>query len=687
MQSELKSLSKIFSEVIFRIPDYQRGYSWEEKHLKDFWNDIEQLPNGNSHYTGVLTLEPVQEKNYERWDDDLWIIRSKRYNPMYVVDGQQRLTTAIILLQSILDQIDEKELLNYTTKEDIRKKYIYESKGNGISRSYIFGYEKDNPSYEFLKQSVFGEKSVNHYLIEETIYTKNLIFAKKYFTDKLDLLDRAELEQVFTVLTQHLQFNIFYIEKDLDVFVTFETMNNRGKPLSHLELLKNRLIYLSTKFDAEPSEKEHLRKSINESWKSVYHYLGKLNSKKYSDDNFLRLHYVCYFAADLSEDFSESRNRPYSLKRFMRDERSYKDVLLEDIFTPKRLNVDEDEKKLTIEKVFDYAQSVKSTISLYYHVACPDLSDWSDVEKTIIEQLNRLSDSQIFLLCVAINSKVSAGEFREGLLRSLERFAFLTKINGYFFSDVDPLDLTIELLCEKLPADEIKKQMDEISEKFVKSQEFIDSIKNVGKDSGGGYYGWRQLKYFMFEYEQELKRLSKTSRQLLSWSADPSREFFDVDHRTIEHIYPQKATDRYWKQSFEAYSVKERNTLRNSLGNLLPVSHAKNSSLSNKSFELKKGSEQNQVGYRYGCLSEIQVAMSRDWGAKEIVRRGVFLLEFMERRWGLRIGDSSKKIQLLGLTFVLEREKANIASITNVAVVIPVPPEEIVEDRDDAVDF
>lgn len=49
MQSELKSLSKIFSEVIFRIPDYQRGYSWESKHLKDFWNDIEQLPDNKSH--------------------------------------------------------------------------------------------------------------------------------------------------------------------------------------------------------------------------------------------------------------------------------------------------------------------------------------------------------------------------------------------------------------------------------------------------------------------------------------------------------------------------------------------------------------------------------------------------------------------------------------------------------------
>ncbi|WP_214286731.1 DUF262 domain-containing protein, partial [Acinetobacter pittii] len=72
MQSELKSLSKIFSETIFRIPDYQRGYSWEEKHLKDFWNDIEQLPENRNHYTGVLTLESVSKSSYENWEDDKW---------------------------------------------------------------------------------------------------------------------------------------------------------------------------------------------------------------------------------------------------------------------------------------------------------------------------------------------------------------------------------------------------------------------------------------------------------------------------------------------------------------------------------------------------------------------------------------------------------------------------------------
>ncbi|PNG84214.1 DUF262 domain-containing protein [Pseudomonas putida] len=687
MQSELKSISKIFSEVIFRIPDYQRGYSWEEKHLKDFWSDIEQLPKGNNHYTGVLTLEPVTEANYSRWDDDLWIITSKRWSPMYVVDGQQRLTTAIILLQGILDQLDDDELLNFTTKADIRKKYIFEPKGTGISKSYIFGYEKDNPSYEFLKQAIFGDHSINHSLPEETIYTKNLRRAKEFFKEKLDTLDRDQLAEVFTVVTQHLHFNLFYIEKDLDVFVTFETMNNRGKPLSHLELLKNRLIYLSTKFEVEEDDKIHLRKSINESWKSVYHYLGKVDSKTYDDDNFLRIHYICYFAKKILSSIEQGDYREYSITRQLRNGQVYKEKLLNEIFTPKHLITDDENKKLNINNVFEYAKSIKQVINIYYQVAQPNDSTWSDKEKFWIERINRIEDEALFVTTVAILLKAKPSKAREATLGSIERLGFLSKINGYYFSDVNPTYLAIQFLAGKNTLSTIKKRFDEATNLFCQSQEFNDSIKNVGKESGGGYYGWRQIRYFMFEYELELKRLSKTTRQLLTWSPEEKTESYSIDHKTIEHIYPQTASDKYWKETFSDYSIKERNVLRNSLGNLLPVSHGKNASLSNKAFELKKGSESNQVGYRYGCLSEIQVSMSPEWSAREILRRGILLLEFMEKRWNLQIGDALKKADLLGLTFVLSREGITVDELLESTPKIPKPPKQRVEDREDAQEF
>ncbi|WP_163787400.1 DUF262 domain-containing protein [Myxococcus vastator] len=104
MKTELLSLSKFFTENLFRIPDYQRGYSWTEAQLKDFWSDLTLLAPDRAHYTGVLTLEEVNPSDFEKWSDDLWIIRSKNFTPYYIVDGQQRLTTTP--LNILLDVID-----------------------------------------------------------------------------------------------------------------------------------------------------------------------------------------------------------------------------------------------------------------------------------------------------------------------------------------------------------------------------------------------------------------------------------------------------------------------------------------------------------------------------------------------------------------------------------------------------
>lgn len=620
---------------------------------------------------------------------------------MYVVDGQQRLTTAIILMQCILERVPEDELLNFTEKSEIRKKYICELKGKGISKSYIFGYEKDNPSYEFLKQKIFGDESVLHGLPEETIYTKNLFAAKEFFSSKLSDLSIDDLEYIFTTLTQHLQFNIFYIEKDLDVFVTFETMNNRGKPLSHLELMKNRLIYLSTKFQVETSESNHLRKAINESWKSIYHYLGKTNHRKLDDDEFLRTHFISYFGPKLMDTSENSKD----VSSYLDYEESYKDYLLNDIFTPKKVlnssfnrgkvsntqsngnQIDEKvNNTLDISDVYGYSQSIKSLVKTYYFVAHPNDSDWTDYEKLKLSQINRLEEKSLMMLCAAIMHKTEKSDARAAALMAIERVGFLFKLRRYFF-DFDMIGMTVNLFSGKVGFGPITKAFMDAGDSFAKSKELKDAIISIGKPSGGGYYGWRQLRYFMYEYEQELRIQSKTSRQLLRWSEDLGRENFEKDHKTIEHIYPQKGDGNAWSKNFSKYSIKQRNLLRNSLGNLLPVSHGKNSSLSNKSFILKKGDEAHQVGYMYGCLSEIQVSTNKDWTAIEILRRGLYLLDFLETRWKVNLGNAKNKVSILGLDFVLETEKTTIAAIQSIKLPVPNPPLAKIEYRDDIVAF
>jgi len=131
---------------------------------------------------------------------------------------------------------------------------------------------------------------------------------------------------------------------------------------------------------------------------------------------------------------------------------------------------------------------------------------------------------------------------------------------------------------------------------------------------------------------------------------------FEDDYKSIEHIYPQKVVEECWRSSFAQYSVKERNVLKHSIGNLVPLSKPKNSSLGNKCFDVKKGGTGKKTGYAYGCYSEIEVSQHTNWTAREILTRGIQLLEFMERRWGFDLGSKQDKIKALALQFVAAQE-------------------------------
>ncbi|MGA2217231.1 MAG: DUF262 domain-containing protein, partial [Terracidiphilus sp.] len=81
MPSELQSLDTIFNSRVFRIPDYQRGYSWGDIQLGAFWDDLNRLRESRSHYTGQLTLEKVPDLAWKKWDEDTLLIDVKGYKP------------------------------------------------------------------------------------------------------------------------------------------------------------------------------------------------------------------------------------------------------------------------------------------------------------------------------------------------------------------------------------------------------------------------------------------------------------------------------------------------------------------------------------------------------------------------------------------------------------------------------
>ena len=55
------TLEELFSGKVLVVPDYQRGYAWEDKQWDDFLDDLEYLGDGKHHYTGTVVLHQQAE--------------------------------------------------------------------------------------------------------------------------------------------------------------------------------------------------------------------------------------------------------------------------------------------------------------------------------------------------------------------------------------------------------------------------------------------------------------------------------------------------------------------------------------------------------------------------------------------------------------------------------------------------
>jgi hypothetical protein len=714
--ASLKSLNEIFNNTLFRIPDYQRGYAWTLNQLKDFWDDLYNLDNNKHHYTGVLTVKSVSSDitNQPKWNEEHWVLKERGYKAYYVVDGQQRLTTAIIFIQALVEFALDMELNkgqqensvyigSYSIK-DIKETFLVISKPpHNIIRTYKFGYESDNPSFKFLRYKILNEDSSG--TVDETFYTLNLENAKNFFTQKIkgacDLDGENGVVDLYKKLTVNFKFNLYEIEDDFDVFVAFETMNNRGKKLSNLELLKNRLIYLTTLYDVEElkdDDRISLRSKIDAAWKEVYYQLGRNKNHPLNDDDFLVAHWIMYF--------------PYSRQKGD----DYINFLLNEQFTPKNIfakkeilavtleefheikdNVDElDEENLTDtdlpvisrsklkpKEIEDYVNSLKAAAVHWYNTFNPiNNTDLDSNEQLWIDRLNRIGISYFRPLVTAsfLNSNIATTE-RIKLFQAIERFIFIVfrmraAVSNYRNSEfykaarfLRKSEWTVDGIVDIL-----KTRMDfAFYELEGGSQSFFDYEyfkKYIDKhfQNGGGFYWWNGLKYFLYEYEMHL--VKQRGSQKIDW------ELFvrnDGDKVTIEHILPQTPDKACWKAVLKGFSKNEILRLQGTLGNLVPLSRSVNSSLQNDCFNDKKDAKYDDKGvkirhgYNNGSHSEIEVSNYEEWTSSDIGERGLNLLTFMEERWSLKFESDEHKLELLGLDFLAVEEQEDGNDIKDVS--------------------
>jgi uncharacterized protein with ParB-like and HNH nuclease domain len=617
------NLLELFSSRIFRTPDYQRGYAWGEKQLSELWDDLEEIPveedgEYKKHYTGTIFLKETLPDS-----DEKWLQGVKFYD---VVDGQQRLTTITILLFELLKATDN----GYCgeSKEDLIKTFIVKVNQSGASKIYKFSYAKTNQNYQFLLHSIYENQKEILPVNYKNLYTENLEQAKSFFKDKIALLSSEGKEILYRKITTSLLFDIRTIENDLDVQAVFETMNNRGKPLSILEKLKNRLIYLTVKLPNNPQEdRERLREKINEAWGKVYTCLAKNPCQVLDEDIFLSAHLSLYRKPD----------------EFIFSERAAEEKVFQ-MFCNKAEKFDED--VVSYSKIEDYILKLSELAPIWYEIHNTN----SKILKKILTMDSR-KEIKIFLAAVILDEF----ENKEEIFLDIEKILFRNRVPGIWLMDERNMaNWARDIYLKDRTADEILNDIN----KYLNPINITDTIKIVNgfKDlftyerGNKGFHRWWTLKYFLFEYEDHLKNTKKET--------DDKVTLDDFAETTIEHIIPQQFCNNWKEEVEEVTNTMEdegqiwqaKKVLINTLGNLTILKNGKNASLGDRSWEEKR------ERFRTGSYNEIIISKNEHWNKSTIKARGIDLLKFLETKVsGLKFSDEDMNRILFYDDYIIKR--------------------------------
>ncbi len=587
---ELLTLDGVIEKGVFEIPSYQRGYAWQIRQLKDFWNDLEHVskPGDKFHYMHSLTLREL-ENEFES-------------SAFEIIDGQQRLATSLILL-GLLAKTTQNKDPKYSL---INLEPILSYKYYGLNEAFraIMGEEKDLERFQ------------------TSFYAKNLIDAYKFFQEeKIRNLPNTTLNKLLDALTKKMLFSVVELNDNrIDPFSSFETINNRGKDLSTLELLKNRLHFVAHKI-CDEEDLENLQQEINDTYTKIYRDLRQFEDAHL--ESFLK-HFVAYYYGANSK---------------------FKERLLDTAFDAHKKYDDLYDEYEKINDLLLYL-SYSSKVWYFLHTLddeelrieiTPKMRDLLDKMRRFLNALSENAFLPLLLSLLTIQLAVRSGSERhyttkelEDLLEYLERFGFLVYgVAGKNTAKNEWIELAFQafracrfwedkITIEDLPTLEKNFFNRQGNSALELLEESIHSKKNTEK-----WYQWgKALNYLLYEYE-----LYHNPETTLN---------FDDSIESIEHILPQKPD--------QGYSAKEKSWAKNphiahALGNLLLIPKNANSSLSNKPFEEKRKE------YLKGSYSEKEVAKNASFGVVQTKERSEKLLDFLIAHYRIAelVGESEIK--------------------------------------------
>jgi hypothetical protein len=486
-----RDISDVFKLGYFKIPRFQRPYSWEKDEVDNFWADVVE---GNSKEYFIGSMVVYQDKK-----------------PYFgIVDGQQRLTTITLILSAIRDaflELGEENLARGVHK------YV-EQPNIDNENEFVLNTET---SYPYLQNHIqsFSEQKLD---LDVGTEEKNLKFAFELINQKIknaaslndspltqiELLPLANspIEILKEIRDKVLSLKLVFIQLDNeeDAYLIFETLNARGRDLRSSDLIKNLLLKTIKKSSASID-------TPKESWNNLINKFDDINEND-GLDSFL-LHYWI------------------SKESYCTDKELFSKV--------KEAIVDKD-------KAHDFLKDLNKHCDLYCKMLNPTYFNWdknsgSETVKSALISLKRFKVKQqssfVLALLRAYDKNVITLNNLKSTMEKIELFHFIfnaitsQRSSGQIVSTYSKNAINLSKATNANQASLIYKDLfDALSKKIPNYDEFevkfleLTFLKNKTKDKN-------IIKYC-------LSKLMPNNINCLD---------INFDNLSIEHIIPQTNTD------------------------------------------------------------------------------------------------------------------------------------------------
>lgn len=589
----VSQLFDIEAGVVYAIPRYQREYTWGKNQWENLFDDV--LENDPGYFLGSIIC-------INQSTDALSVQK------LELVDGQQRLTTLSLLFASVyhalkshetdLDDEQRVELINLKRKLVLKK-------GDDQIRLIPQIQNNNNPDYRAVlaEIGVISECDVPAYAGNRKIFR-----AYRYFQDRIDEMANGRSNRLGTIMefldkVSHACLVKIEVASHADAYTLFESLNNRGMPLTAIDLIKNKL--LARLESIEPGKVDHYFGHWNR-------LLGYLGDDYAIQERFFRQYY-----------------------------NAFKDQLkaVHQVPVATRSNLIQIYEKLINHDAKDCLQKISAAGRLYSLILSRNQDDALNGLEKPLKDLERIQGAPSYLLMLYLLVRKDELELTNDHLTSIVELLvrFFVRRN---LTDTPPtrdltrlfmtvIDKISGLRADAIPQS-IEQQLVAVSATDEAFQRKLDGP--IYEDNSG------VTRFILCALAEQA--MTKESWVDL-WRFEKKQFVW-----TIEHIFPQgENIPQSWITMIaggDEIKAKEiQQTHVHKLGNLTISGF--NSALGNKSFEDKRDRVDRQgraVGYKNGLKLNEDLAAAAGWSVDQIDSRTDKLVQQVTQLFKLQGGEA-----------------------------------------------